>query len=222
MFADLSSTLDQLPWPLIGLAVMVLAFLESAALVGLVVPGETGVLACSAVAAAADAPWPVFVGGVAVAVVAGDVAGFVLGQRWGARIRSSRIGRRIGEDRWRGADALLRRHGGHAVVVGRFLPVAQALMPLLAGAIGMSRRRFLRSSAVGALLWSGLYVNAGFLLGESADDRGASLALVGIAPIVAVIAVTVGGRRLAGRVAPTVETFDRDGSDLTTPERMAA
>ena len=217
LLAELFSAVNDLPWPLIGLVLMVLAFLESAALVGLVIPGETGILAGSAVAGAADAPWPLFVAGVAVAAIAGDVAGYVLGQRYGPRIRCSRLGERIGDQRWARADDLLAAHGPQAVVAARFVPIAQALVPLLAGAAGMTRPRFLRASALGATAWSLLYVNAGFLLGTSAQERGATLAVGAGAVVAVLLAVTLCARRFARRertVCDLPRTWD-NGDDCT-------
>jgi membrane protein DedA with SNARE-associated domain len=206
-----------LPWPALCAIAAALAFLESAALLGLVVPGETGVVVCAALGSAAGAPLVVFLAVAVVAIVAGELVAFGAGQRWGWRIRRSALGRRLGEHRWQRADRLLHRRGTRAVVLGRFVPVAQALLPLLAGGSGMSRRRFLGSSALGAVLWASVYVNAGFLAGASAERAGASIALIAGIAVIAITVVPPVARRLAGSTAvrQSQETVDADDAPMS-------
>ncbi len=47
------------------------------------------------------------------------------------------------------------------MLVAPFLPVFNALLPLAAGGLRMSYRRFLACAAAGATAWAGLYVALG-------------------------------------------------------------
>ncbi|MFC4150308.1 DedA family protein [Micromonospora mangrovi] len=139
------------------LGVVMLA--DAVPLVGVLVPGDAAVLA--AVGAGRPATGPATV----LAVVAGCLAGwslsFLAGRRWGDQLRVSRVGGWIGESRWAAAEAVLRRGGGRMVLVAPFLPVLNAVLPLAAGGLRMSYRRFLGCAAVGATAWAGLYVALG-------------------------------------------------------------
>jgi membrane protein DedA with SNARE-associated domain len=143
--------------------------LDAIPLVGVLVPGDVAVLGAMA------ARGPAGGAGVLVGVVAGCLAGwsasFLAGRYFGARLRRGRLGAWIGEARWAAAERAVRRGGGRIVMVAPFLPVLNALVPLAAGGLRMSYRRFLASAAVGGALWAGCYV----ALGALADALGGLL-----------------------------------------------
>ena len=64
----------------------------------------------------------------------------------------------------------------------------------------MARRRHLGASIVGALLWSGLYVGAGFMVGGSAQESDAPIGLVAGAGFATVLAGSWLISRSASRV----------------------
>ncbi|NEA30741.1 DedA family protein [Streptomyces sp. SID13031] len=140
-----------------------LAFAEAAVMVGLVLPGETAlVVAGFAAHQGWIALWPMV--GVAVCAAAvGDSVGYELGRRSGPWLRSSRLGRRVGDDRWRRTDDFLRRYGGRAVLLGRFTAGLRALTP---GMAGMARMPYLRTflpwNLAGAAVWGAGCVLLGY------------------------------------------------------------
>ena len=170
------------PWPWVCAVVAVFACLNSVPFIGFVVPGETVVVIGGAVVGRSGGPVVLLVGAAAIASVVGDLSGYVLGTAAGPRVQRSRLGRRIGAARWDRSHRFLRRRGGQAVFLARFLPVAQVIVPVLAGAAAMRVRRFLAWTAPSALLWAVLFVGAGYVAGESfaeASDDG-TLWLVGL------------------------------------------
>lgn len=182
------------PWPMMCLATAAAAYLEGALFLGVLVPGETMLLLGGAASSQSGAPFPLLLVTTTIAALGGDATSLVIGRRYRARIRSSWLGRRLGEARWRRADLLLRDHGGKAVFAGRFLPVAQALVPVLAGTSGMPVRQFVPWCAAGAAVWSAIYLTAGYVGGASYERFGsmASTVVVGVA---AVVALAVSMRR---------------------------
>lgn len=139
---------------LAGLAIL----LETSVLVGLVVPGDTIVIvAGTAVGSVVEGA--LLVGVVIVGALIGESIGFVLGRWLGPRIRFSRLGARVGEDNWRRAELYLRRRGGPAVFLSRFLPVLHSLVPLTVGMSGFAYRRFLAWTAPACAVWAVLYVS---------------------------------------------------------------
>ncbi|RAZ34929.1 DedA family protein [Microbacterium sp. SMR1] len=136
-----------------GIAIM----LETSVLIGLVVPGDTVVIvAATAVGSVGEG----FILGAAVVAgsLAGESIGFALGRWLGPRIRFSRLGRRIGEDNWARSELYLRRRGGPAIFLSRFLPVLHSLVPLTVGMSGFSYRRFIAWTAPACVIWTSLYV----------------------------------------------------------------
>jgi membrane-associated protein len=223
MLQTMFEAAQSLPWPLVCALIAVCAYLESALFVGLVVPGETALLAGGAAASATDGPLAVFVLAAGLGALAGDLTGFALGRRYGARLRASRLGCRLGEERWARADELLERHAGRAVLVGRFLPIAQAVVPVLAGSSTMSlRRRFLPWCAAGAFGWAGAYVTLGYAAGASYERLGDAFSAAALAVVAAgaVLHLALRARRrrraATSRPVPAVRPM-RVGDDRLPP-----
>ena len=138
---------------LAGVAIM----LETSILIGLVVPGDTVVL----VAAIGVTSWSEGIAlGLAVVVGAliGESLGFWLGKWAGPHIRSSWLGRRIGEQHWERSERYLRRRGGIAIFLSRFLPVLHSLVPLTVGMSGYAYRRFIAWTLPACVVWTTIYV----------------------------------------------------------------
>ena len=143
---------------LAGLAMM----LETSVLVGLVIPGDTVVIVA---ATAVASPVEGVLLGIAVVVGAllGESIGFWLGRFLGPRIQHSRLGRRIGEQNWERSERYLRRRGGPAIFLSRFLPVLHSLVPLTVGMSGYSYRRFLAWTVPACVVWATLYISVASL-----------------------------------------------------------
>jgi membrane-associated protein len=139
---------------LAGVAVM----LETSILVGLIVPGDTIVIVA---ATAVGSPLEGVLLGVAVVIGAlvGESIGFWLGRWLGPKIRVSRLGRRLGEANWARSERYLRRRGGPAIFLSRFLPVLHSLVPLTVGMSGYPYRRFLAWTIPACVIWSTLYIS---------------------------------------------------------------
>jgi len=188
-------------WAVYG-AVAALAFGESAAFVGLVLPGETALLLGGVVAASGRISLPLMIVLAIVAAIVGDSVGYEIGRFGGLAIRGSRAGRFIGVQRWERAETFMTRHGGWAVFSGRWVGLMRALVPALAGMTRMPYRRFLLFNVAGAALWATTVVVGGYLAGASWQRAQAYLgqASVVLGIVVAgVIAVAVAGRWLMRR-----------------------
>ena len=156
LLTESGASLGGWAYPLVG----ALAYLETAALVGLFVPGELAVVAAGALAAtgAIDLTWTIAV--VWAAAVAGDSTAFAVGRRLGAGGVGERLERRRPAEAAR-ARSIIERHGVAAIVAGRFVGVLRAFAPLLAGSAGMPTRRFLAADVVGAGLWASCFALLG-------------------------------------------------------------
>lgn len=139
---------------LAGVAMM----LETSVLVGLIVPGDTIVIiAATAVESVPEAIVLIF--GIILGALAGESIGFLLGRWLGPRIRFSKLGAKLGEHNWVRSELYLRRRGGPAIFLSRFLPVLHSLVPMTVGMSGFSYRRFLAWTAPACAIWATLYVS---------------------------------------------------------------
>ena len=121
--------------------------------------------------------------------IIGDSIGYELGRRLG-RPWLERHGRLVGMHGGvlARADALFARHGGKAVLIGRFVGFLRAMAPFVAGASCMPYRRFLLYNALGAVLWVVALVLLGYFFGESWSVAERWIGRVGLVIAVIVIA----------------------------------
>jgi membrane protein DedA with SNARE-associated domain len=161
---DLVARLGEWSYLIIGLA----AALECAAFAGLLVPGESLVLASGFFAHQGVLSLDTVIVAAALGAIAGDNIGYQLGARLG-RAWLLRHGRRLGvtEARFRRAERFFERHGPQAVFVGRFVGFARALVPFVAGASRMTYRDFVVYDTLGAAIWTVTFVLLGYTLGAS-------------------------------------------------------
>lgn len=142
------------------------ALLESAAFLGLVIPGESLVLVTGFLAAQGVLDLDVLIVTVAIGAALGDSIGYEMGRRMG-RSALLHYGRHFGltNARVEQADTFFARHGNKAVFLGRFVGFARAIVPFLAGSSRMPYRQFLPYNLFGAALWSAAVVLLGYFLG---------------------------------------------------------
>ncbi|MGI8694614.1 MAG: DedA family protein, partial [Geodermatophilaceae bacterium] len=172
----------------------VLAGLEAAAFIGLVIPGEAAMLLGGVLAFSGRANLVVMMICAAAGAIVGDSVGYELGRRFGGPLRRSRLGRRIGPKRWDRAEAYVRQHGGRAVFLGRFVGVLPAMVPFVAGASRMPYRTFLPYNALGAVIWAPGFVYLGYLAGHSyrrIEQLAGRASLLLAAGLVLIVAVTL-------------------------------
>jgi membrane protein DedA with SNARE-associated domain/diacylglycerol kinase family enzyme len=177
---DASTSLGGWAYP----AVAGFALLETGAFVGLLVPGETAVVVGGVVAAAGDVQLVPLIGLVWLAATTGDVVSFLLGRRLGRPFLDRHGPRlRLGPDRVAQVERFYDRHGGKAVLLGRFAGLVRAVSPFLAGASGFALRRFLPWSAAGALAWAATFTLIGYAFSESFSRSGETAARVALAAV---------------------------------------
>jgi membrane-associated protein len=100
--------------------------------------------------------------------IIGDNVGYFLGRRLGRPFleRHPRLAGSHGGIVER-VDELFARHGGKAILIGRFVGFLRALAPFIAGASRMRYGTFVVYNAIGATAWGVAFVLLGYFLGES-------------------------------------------------------
>ncbi len=203
-----------------GLAVyaVIAAFVlaETAIFVGFVIPGETAAIIGGVVASQSNASVIAVCTVVVAAAIIGDTIGYGIGARYGDRVLHTRVfrRRRAQVDR---AEDVLRRRGGPAVFLGRFIAFLRAVMPFLAGSSHLRYRTFLAYNAAGAVIWGIGSVLLGYLAGNSyrAVERAIGpIAAAAVAAIVvaALIVWHIRRRRAEARIDADVSEPPRPGA----------
>jgi membrane protein DedA with SNARE-associated domain/membrane-associated phospholipid phosphatase len=222
VIAGLLDRLAELASPWGYVIVGVLALLEAAAMVGLVVPGEAALLVGGFLASQDKAELPVMMAVGALGAIAGDSIGYEIGKHLGPSLKRSRLGRWVGEERWAGAEDYVVRHGGRAVFFGRFIGVLRALVPTIAGLSGMPYRQFLPWNAIGGLVWAPGFVLLGYAAGGSYHQVATwagRASVVLLIFVVMVFAIAVAARAIARRES-AVRTWARAQKDRPGVARL--
>jgi undecaprenyl-diphosphatase len=221
VIGDLGSALGPYTYALVA----VMAFLETGAFVGLLVPGETVVIVGGVVAGQGHIDLFALLGLTWISSFTGDLTGYALGRRLGRRFLIEHGARvQITEPRLVRVEAFFSRYGIATIFIGRFVGLVRPIAPFLAGASRYPLGRFAAVAAAGTGLWSAAFVLLGFAFWQSLDEAVAiaqrgSLALGGVLLLaVALIAVY---RRLRPR-AQRGPGGSRPGHRAGEPEEPSA
>lgn len=190
--------------------------LETSMFIGLVIPGDVVLLVAGTQATSPGRFALIVLGGLAGSLL-GESIGYLIGRRYLGRLRDSRLGRRIGTERWDAASRGLHRNGSRAMLIGRFTPVVHALLPPLSGGARVPYRRFIGWCTLAGVLWSVAYVGAGALAGANLARIEGSFGLFGYALLAVVggflLAKFLLRRRAAARLARVARAGEDTDSD---------
>ncbi|NMM02108.1 phosphoesterase [Paraburkholderia sp. RP-4-7] len=152
--------------------VFLAAFLEAIAVIGTFIPGSTAMFLAGALVGTGSLSlgW-VFLWAIAGAV-AGDGMSFWIGRRYKDRIvqlwpfsthpQILDAGHRF-----------FQKHGAKGVVFARFIGPLRAIVPVVAGMLGMTPARFYAMNVLSALLWAPAHILPGVVFGASVLLAGA-------------------------------------------------
>ncbi|HZJ28553.1 MAG TPA: VTT domain-containing protein, partial [Solirubrobacterales bacterium] len=170
---DLAGILEDIgralgPWTYLLVGTM--AFLEAAAFVGVLVPGETTIVVGGVVAGQGQIDIVVLIAIAWSMAFLGDLTGYLLGRRLGRPFLVRHGPRfRVSNERIEQADEFFASHGGKAIFIGRFVGIVRSLSPFLAGSSRMPLRRFVPYDILGSGLQSTLLCLVGYFFWHSLD-----------------------------------------------------
>lgn len=180
-------------WILISVAVM--AFLESLAIVGIIVPGVALLFATAAAAGSVHLPLFDILAAGFIGAVLGDGISFFLGRHYHHVIR--KLPPFSSHPEWiTKGERFFERYGLVSVVIGRFVGPIRPVMPLIAGMLEMKPSSFLSINAISALGWAPLYILPGYLVGSAAESSSFNHQ-----HIIFMIAAILGGWLIAQAIA---------------------
>lgn len=155
---------DHRQW--LGLAIFLIALLESLAVAGLVIPGVFLLLAVTAMAGGGGMSFVAALSWAFCGAVLGDMLSFALGRFFHQDIRRLGLFRRHPQWIARG-EVFFRRYGLFGIFIGRFVGPIRPIIPMIAGMLDMPTVRFVAINLLSALAWAPVYVTPGFLAGRA-------------------------------------------------------
>jgi len=151
-----------------GIAIFLVAMIESLAIIGVLVPGVVLMFGFGAMITTGTLSfWPTFGWAVAGAIV-GDSLSFFLGHHYRDQLTSFWPFNKHPRSLEQGI-VFFQRYGGKSVFIGRFFGPIRAVIPLVAGMMGMPPKHFIVANVASALIWAPAYLLPGMVLGASLE-----------------------------------------------------
>ncbi|WP_157670585.1 DedA family protein [Chitinibacter sp. GC72] len=100
-----------------------------------------------------------------IAAVLGDAVNYTIGRYFGHKLFAnpdSKIFRREYLDK---THSFFEQYGGKTIIIARFVPIVRTFAPFVAGMAEMTYRKFFAYNVIGAAVWVGSLLYAGYLLG---------------------------------------------------------
>jgi membrane-associated protein len=156
----------------------VIVFAETGLVVTPILPGDSLLFAAGALAATVNPDTGQHVLRVElvivlllVAAILGDAVNYSIGHYIGPKVFSATdtsgvVHRLLNRKHLEQAHAFFEKYGGKAVVLGRWVPIVRTFVPFVAGAGSMTYRTFFLYNVIGAVIWVGGCVGAGYVFGN--------------------------------------------------------
>ncbi len=152
----------------VALAVTLIIFLETAFILTSFLPGDS-LLFLTGLALATSTSWlPDWVGFILIwlAAFVGTQVGYWIGYKIGPPLFEQNRNFILNEKVLARTHEFFEKYGARAVVLARFVPILRALIPMLAGISRMDLKRFTQLNLIGATVWVGVFMLAGYWLGQ--------------------------------------------------------
>jgi len=153
-----------------GLALLLfVVFAETGLLIGFFLPGDSlifiaGMICVSKPELLGIGLIPLILSLCAAAII-GNIVGYWFGYKVGPPLFERKDSIIFKKKYLVLTQAFYNKHGGKALVLGRFLPIVRTFAPILAGIIKIDFKKFMIYNVIGAFLWIGLLASVGYYLG---------------------------------------------------------
>lgn len=147
-----------------GLITFGIAFVESLALIGGIIPGSVTMTAIGALIGSGSMPFLATILWAVAGAFVGDFLSYWIGFHYNERLIKMWPFRKHPHWLTKGQD-FFRAHGGKSVLIGRFFGPVRSAVPLVAGLMQMKVLRFSFAAFMAATLWALVYIFPGIIVG---------------------------------------------------------
>lgn len=152
--------------PLTYFILFMIIYSETGLVVAAFLPGDGLLFSAGVIAAAGALNIWALVPLLILAAILGNVSNYFIGRYLGKRMVAAKRWRLIKQKDLDRTHAYYEKHGGMALILGRFLPVVRTLVPFVAGLGRMDYVDFMRFNIIGALAWVTPLTFAGYIFGD--------------------------------------------------------
>ncbi len=141
-------------------------FIETGVVIMPFLPGDSLLFGAGAIAGMGLLdPW-ILSGTLIASAIVGDNANYWLGRTIGKRFLGKPNARILKKQHLDRTHAFFEKYGTWAIVLARFMPLIRTFMPFVAGIARMNYGAFLPFDILGAFIWVGVCVPAGYFFGQ--------------------------------------------------------
>lgn len=144
-------------------------FAETGLLVGFFLPGDSLIfvsgLLCATKPQLLNVSFPILLFGLISSAVIGNVFGYWFGKKTGQALYQKKDSLLFKRKHLDTTKVFYEKHGGKALILGRFLPIIRTFAPILAGVIEVDFKKFMVYNLVGAILWIVSIASIAYYLG---------------------------------------------------------
>jgi membrane-associated protein len=150
----------------VGLTAII--FAETGLLLGFFLPGDSLLVTAGLLSSQPRFGLNVYLLGVLLtaASILGNAVGYFIGRASGPRLFRREESLLFKPRYLRQAHEFYERHGGKTIILARFMPIVRTFVPVVAGAAGMSNKRYTLYNVVGGVLWIWSMLFTGYFLGR--------------------------------------------------------
>lgn len=159
-----------------GFVTFIISASESVAIIGTIVPGSITMTALGALAGAGVIPLWETLFFATLGAIAGDGISYWLGHYFKDRLRGMWPFKQNPGILERG-EKFVHKYGLMSVFIGRFIGPVRALVPLVAGMLGMRPLQFTVANVLSAIGWAPAYLLPGLLLGAASMELPPDIAV---------------------------------------------
>ncbi|MCC6816501.1 MAG: DedA family protein [Saprospiraceae bacterium] len=127
-------------------------FCETGLVVAAILPGDSLLFAAGALSSSGNLNLYYTMLFIIVGAILGNQSNFYIGRWLGPRLSTLNT-KWINKEYIERTQKFYEKHGGKALIIGRFLPIIRTFVPLVAGIGKMNAGKFLIYNIVGALVW---------------------------------------------------------------------
>ncbi|MFA5246513.1 MAG: VTT domain-containing protein [Candidatus Micrarchaeia archaeon] len=158
-------------------------FAESGLFFGFFLPGDSLLFTAGILASKGMLDIYLILLGTVFCAFLGDQVGYWTGKQFGPKVFSKPGSFFRNPVYIEKAQAFYEKHGKKAIVLARFVPVVRTFAPIFAGTAKMDFTTFTLYNAIGGILWSILFIGAGFLLGSVLPNSLEAMSVIVLAII---------------------------------------
>ena len=140
-------------------------FLETGFVVTPYLPGDSLLFVAGVCAASGILSVEWLLGVFILGAVLGDTANYWIGSYCGTKVFQKYFCNIFKDEHFQRTRIYFDRYGGSTIFIARFIPIVRTFAPFLAGVGTMQYRRFLLYNMAGGIVWSCVFVLAGYYFG---------------------------------------------------------